>query len=186
VTITPEPASPIAGAAVSSSALRAAIGKAAPLLFAALYALLAIPALIDIGIPLPALAISALLAAALVALSVIDLATMRLPDAITLPLIIAGPPIAWALGWDDPLWRFVGAGGGFLALFAVAEGYRALRGRAGLGLGDAKLFAAAGAWLGIGGLPSVLLWACGIALAGVVSGWFGSTARYEPCLRQSE
>jgi leader peptidase (prepilin peptidase)/N-methyltransferase len=135
--------------------------------FAALYALLALPAVIDIGLPLPVLAISLLLAGALIALSVIDVATMRLPDAITLPLTVAGPLIAWATGWDEPLWRVVSAGVGFLALFAVAEGYRALRGRAGLGLGDAKLFAAAGGWLGMGALPSVLMWGCGIALAGV-------------------
>jgi leader peptidase (prepilin peptidase)/N-methyltransferase len=42
-----------------------------------------------------------------------------------------------------------------------------LRHRAGLGLGDAKLFAAAGAWLGPAGLPSVLVWACGAALIAV-------------------
>jgi leader peptidase (prepilin peptidase) / N-methyltransferase len=33
-----------------------------------------------------------------------------------------------------------------------------MRGQAGLGLGDAKLFAAAGAWAGLEGLASVLLY----------------------------
>ena len=142
--------------------------KAAPFLLSVLYALVAIPALHAIGPLLPVILIAALLAAGLIALSVIDLATMRLPDAITLPIILAGPPIAWVMGWDDPLWRILSAAIGFLALFGVAEGYRMLRGRAGLGRGDAKLFAGAGAWLGMGALPSVLLWACGIALTGVV------------------
>jgi leader peptidase (prepilin peptidase)/N-methyltransferase len=168
VTVTPEPAPPIAETAANEPAPRPVFRKSAPYLFGALYALLAIPVLLDIDVPATALVISVLLAATLVALSVIDLATMRLPDVLTLPLVITGPPVAWALGWDDPLWRLASAATGFLVLFAVAEGYRALRGRAGLGLGDAKLFAAAGAWLGMGALPSVLLWACGVALAGVV------------------
>jgi leader peptidase (prepilin peptidase)/N-methyltransferase len=143
-------------------------GKTAIALFIGLYVLLALPAILDAGLPLPVLLISGLLAAALIALSVIDLATMRLPDVITVPLIVAGPVLAWVFGWDDLLWGLVSAAAGFAALFFVAEGYRALRGRPGLGLGDAKLFAAAGAWLGIGGLPSVLLWGCGIALATVL------------------
>ncbi len=166
MTAGPEPASPPADASASAPASRAT-AKTAPA-FAALYALLALPAAINVGLPLPVLAMSLLLAGALIALSVIDIATLRLPDAITLPLTVAGPLIAWATGWDEPLWRILSAAVGFLALFAVAEGYRALRGPAGLGLGDAKLFAAAGGWLGMGALPSVLMWGCGIALAGVV------------------
>jgi leader peptidase (prepilin peptidase)/N-methyltransferase len=43
----------------------------------------------------------------------------------------------------------------------------AVRNRAGIGLGDAKLFAAAGAWLGLAALPSVMLWTCGVALVAV-------------------
>ena len=43
--------------------------------------------------------------------------------------------------------------------------YRRLRGRDGLGLGDAKLLAAAGAWLGLASLPWVVLAA---ALLGLV------------------
>lgn len=37
---------------------------------------------------------------------------------------------------------------GFLAFYLIATLYRRLRGYDGLGLGDAKLLAAAGAWLG--------------------------------------
>jgi leader peptidase (prepilin peptidase)/N-methyltransferase len=146
----------------------AAEGQAAALILALVYAALALIAMREGSMPVPALAASAMLAAALIALSVIDWLTFRLPDAITLPLILAGPALALAFGWDGVPWRFASAAAGFLALFAVAHGYRALRGRAGLGLGDAKLFAAAGAWLGMEGLPSVLLWACVMALCGVV------------------
>jgi leader peptidase (prepilin peptidase)/N-methyltransferase len=44
------------------------------------------------------------------------------------------------------------------------EAYRRLRRREGLGQGDAKLFAAAGAWLGIAALPQVVLLAALAAL----------------------
>ena len=46
--------------------------------------------------------------------------------------------------------------------------YSRVRGRDGLGLGDAKLFAASGAWLGLEGLPAVLLVACGAAIVALL------------------
>ncbi|WP_088343238.1 MULTISPECIES: A24 family peptidase [Rhodomicrobium] len=141
---------------------------AAPILLGGAYLLLALAVLSRDAMPAGVLAATAVLGAALVALSVIDLRTMRLPDAITLPLVATGPLLTFALGWDDPLWRIAAAAAGFLALYALARAYRALRGRPGLGLGDAKLFAAAGAWLGLEGLPSVMLWASGVALAAVL------------------
>ena len=114
------------------------------------------------------LAVSAALCVALLALSIIDLRSYRLPDAITLPLIAAGPLLAYLLGWGDPLWHIGSAIAGYLLLFAVARAYALLRGRDGLGLGDAKLFAASGAWLGLGALPSVLLWASGLAIVTIL------------------
>jgi leader peptidase (prepilin peptidase)/N-methyltransferase len=45
-----------------------------------------------------------------------------------------------------------------------------------MGLGDAKLLAASGAWLGAEGLPGVLLWASGSALVGIlIARWRGET-----------
>ncbi len=54
----------------------------------------------------------------------------------------------------------------------MAGPYRQLRGRDGLGLGDAKLLAAAGAWLGVESLPWLLLIAAllGLAMALVRAG----------------
>jgi len=66
---------------------------------------------------------------------------------------------------DDVADRVPGAALGYLFLAGVAWAYRRLRGREGLGLGDAKLFAAAGAWVGAFALPSVLLGAAVSALA---------------------
>jgi leader peptidase (prepilin peptidase)/N-methyltransferase len=107
--------------------------------------------------PLPALLVAAigwmLLAAALV-----DRRTLLLPDLLTLPLGASGLVAAWAgLAPVSVLASLAGALLGFSATALIGELYRRLRGREGLGLGDAKLLAAAGAWLGPQRLPLVLL-----------------------------
>ena len=102
---------------------------------------------------------------ALLALALIDLRHFLLPDVLTLPLIPAGLAVAWLVDPAKLLSHAIGAAAGFLAFAALAWGYRRLRGREGLGLGDAKLFAAAGAWVSWIGLGSVLLWAALPALA---------------------
>lgn len=86
----------------------------------------------------------ALLGWGLLALLALDAEHHWLPDRITLPLLALG---LW-LGAGDFTDRLLGAaiGGGGLLLLAL--GYRALRGRDGMGLGDVKLMAALGAWLG--------------------------------------
>ncbi len=101
----------------------------------------------------------------LLALGWIDLRTWLLPDALTLPLIIAGLAASVALDPDQLTQRALGAALGYLSLAAIAALYRALRGREGLGGGDAKLLAASGAWLGVATLPEVILLAAIAALA---------------------
>lgn len=109
----------------------------------------------------PVLLASLVLGWTLLVLAAVDVAVFRLPDVLTLPLTAAGLLAAWLLpaadGWPDHLAGSV-AGYGFLALFAWS--FRKLRGYDGLGMGDAKLMAAAGAWLGWRALPSVLLLGC--------------------------
>lgn len=140
------------------------------LFFAAVYAMLAWPVLCAESMTWVTFAVSAALGVALVSLSTIDVRTYRLPDLITLPLIATGPMLAWTFGWQDgPEWRIAAAAAGFLLLYAVAWIYERMRGRAGLGLGDAKLFAAAGAWLSAEGLTTVMLWATGVALLAVLA-----------------
>ena len=86
----------------------------------------------------------------------IDFKRMILPDWLTLPLIPAGLALAWAQ--EQPLpERVIGAVAGYAAFAGIAWIYRRWRGRDGLGLGDAKLLAAAGAWTGWASLPSVVL-----------------------------
>jgi leader peptidase (prepilin peptidase) / N-methyltransferase len=103
------------------------------------------------------------LAVALVALSEFDRRTFRLPDLITIPLALCGV-LAAALMGNGVLWHLFSAALGLALILLVDWGYRAWRGFDGIGLGDAKLFAASGAWLGAQALPSVLLWACVSAL----------------------
>jgi leader peptidase (prepilin peptidase)/N-methyltransferase len=101
----------------------------------------------------------------LLALGWIDLRRWLLPDALTLPLIIAGLAAAFLFNPDLLTERALGAALGYLSLMAIAALYRALRGREGLGGGDAKLLAASGAWLGAAALPQVILLAALSALA---------------------
>ncbi|HEX3429913.1 MAG TPA: A24 family peptidase [Rhizomicrobium sp.] len=94
----------------------------------------------------------------LLLLAAIDWRVQLLPDVLTLPLMLAGlvASFVFPLG----LWRdhAIGAAAGFAALALVAWLYHRLRKREGLGLGDAKLSAAIGAWIGWQGLPTVVLW----------------------------
>jgi leader peptidase (prepilin peptidase)/N-methyltransferase len=105
----------------------------------------------------------------LITLAVLDWRHFWLPDALTLPLAFLGLTLGmWVT--DVPFVdRVVGAAAGYGALLALALGYRALRGREGLGLGDAKLLGATGAWLGWRALPFVLLVACLVALLTVLA-----------------
>lgn len=107
---------------------------------------------------------SAVLLGGLLALSVIDICSFRLPDWLTLPLIPAGLLAAWWLG-DGILWHLAGAIIGYAGLVALELAYRSVRGRDGLGRGDAKLLAVGGAWCGAALLPVILLVA---SIAGLV------------------
>jgi leader peptidase (prepilin peptidase) / N-methyltransferase len=100
----------------------------------------------------------------LLALGWIDLRCWLLPDALTLPLIIAGLAAAFLFNPDQLTDRALGAALGYLSLIAIARLYRKWRGREGLGGGDAKLLASSGAWLGAAALPQVVLFAALSAL----------------------
>jgi leader peptidase (prepilin peptidase) / N-methyltransferase len=100
---------------------------------------------------------SSLLGWLLLALALIDLRSFLLPDFLTLPLLGSGLLVAQALDSSTTLPHVLGAAIGFLAIVTIRQVYWMLRGREGIGLGDAKLMAAAGAWVSWEGLPSVLL-----------------------------
>jgi leader peptidase (prepilin peptidase) / N-methyltransferase len=133
--------------------------------------------------PGPLLWVSVGLAWALLLLTAIDVAVYRLPDAITLPLIATGLAVSYTVLPDQPVIdHAVGACVGFAMLWLLSIGFRFWRGKDGLGLGDAKLTAAAGAWLGWAALPSVILIASlgGILMYGVSAVLRGRSALSAP------
>ena len=83
----------------------------------------------------------------LFALFAIDLEHHLLPNAITLPGIVAG--FLFSL-FTEPGWQasLIGAVAGGGALFAIAEAYYRVRREEGLGMGDVKMLAMIGAFLG--------------------------------------
>lgn len=86
-----------------------------------------------------------------------DLDRFQIPNYLTVPLIIAGLVLAVLDIGAVPTVNLVGAVVGY-AIFALIGGYYFHRhGIEGLGLGDAKLAAAAGAWLGWQHLPMFVL-----------------------------
>jgi leader peptidase (prepilin peptidase)/N-methyltransferase len=95
----------------------------------------------------PLLAARLLFACALVVLFAIDLEHQILPNVITLPGIAVG--LAFALV-GPPGWRasLLGAALGGGVLYAIAAGYYYVRHEDGLGMGDVKMLAMIGAFLG--------------------------------------
>jgi leader peptidase (prepilin peptidase)/N-methyltransferase len=131
--------------------------------------LIALTAIAAFGWTNEALAIS-VFGFALLALAFIDLETGYLPDAITLPLIAAGlgaNAFALIVPFTDAV---IGAAVGYAALQGVALAYKRLRGREGLGEGDAKLLAAIGAFGGWSILPFVVFAGAAATLAVAVFG----------------
>lgn len=108
---------------------------------------------------------SCLLGWMLLALAVSDLRHQLLPDFLTLPLLVIGLASAAVLAPDELPSRLLGAVIGFIALALLREAYWILRAREGIGLGDAKLLAAAGAWIGWQELAGAILVAALGALA---------------------
>ena len=112
---------------------------------------------------------------ALAALAIIDFRNFILPDLLTLPLLLCGLGVAWVLDPEAFVWHGIAALTGFVVFAGLGWVYHRLRGREGLGLGDAKLLAAAGAWVSLTGLPSVVLWgslsALAFALFNGLRGW---------------
>lgn len=110
------------------------------------------------------------LAAVLLVLSAIDLEHQRIPDRITYPAI----PLAFLLGRLDGYASFwqagIGLAGGYLLIRVISDGYYYLTGREGLGYGDGKLLAIAGAYLGYRALPWILLIAS-VSGALILLGW---------------
>ena len=127
------------------------------------------------------------LGAALLLLSYIDLRTGLLPDILTWPLVAFG--LGYAIHEGELIFALAGAVVGYTLIAGLALVWRRTRGYEGIGLGDAKLLAAGGAWVGVLNLPVVLLIASGagllVALSVSVKSRFpqeGTAIAFGPCL----
>lgn len=91
--------------------------------------------------------------------SVIDLEHQIIPDVLSLPMIALTPLVVYLhpdLDWKSSLWGVLLGGGLF---YMVAWIYYLVRRESGLGLGDVKLLAAIGGWLGYQSILSTIFWA---------------------------
>lgn len=121
------------------------------------------------GVPLvlldgPGAVMAAALAVVLVVIARIDLSRMVIYDVLSLPLIPAGLLTTWFTDPDATAAHTAAAVAAPAAVWALTRVYRRLRGLDGLGGGDLRLLAVAGAWVGPAGLPAVLLTASGLGL----------------------
>ena len=89
-----------------------------------------------------------LFAAACLALMMIDAEHHILPNAITLPGIAVGLAASFVNPRVTPVTAAVGAALGWALPWALAAAYRRLRRREGIGMGDLKMLAMIGAFLG--------------------------------------
>ncbi len=138
--------------------------------FAGLNLLLVLPILLGHGLPERVLLASVGLGLTLALLAAFDFDQFRLPDALTWPLGLAGLGATAWIGAAPVLQHAAAALAAGLSLWLVGAIYHRMRGRQGLGLGDVKLFAALGAWIGPEGLASALLLACLAALTALLAG----------------
>jgi leader peptidase (prepilin peptidase)/N-methyltransferase len=104
-------------------------------------------------------------AALLVDLAEEDYKTGLLPNQLTMSLLLVGlafAPWATGMGWTNSLLGALVGGG--LALAVIAASAK-MTGKAGWGVGDLKLLAALGAWVGWYGVLPVVLFSSVLAVA---------------------
>jgi leader peptidase (prepilin peptidase)/N-methyltransferase len=97
--------------------------------------------------------LGAFLAALMLAIAITDSGRYIIPNeltgaAVALALLRAGT-VGPEAGWRAAIWAASRAAAVAVPLFALMVGYRRWRGRDGLGLGDIKLAAVAGAWVSL-------------------------------------
>lgn len=116
--------------------------------------------------------VSCLLGLAMLAIALADSRWFIVPDVLSLPAILIGllasgrllDPSSSALVSSH---HVIGMVAGGVAFWLIRVAYARIRQQEGLGLGDVKLAAAAGAWVGWQDLANVVLLASSLALAAI-------------------
>ena len=121
-----------------------------------LTALLSLVVAINFGVSWQTLA-GLVLTWSLVAMAMIDLHKMILPDDITLPVLWLGLLLSLFNIFTDPVSSIIGAVAGYMTLWMVYQTFKLLTGKEGMGYGDFKLLALFGAWFGWEQLPLVII-----------------------------
>ena len=106
---------------------------------------------------------------ALLCLSFIDYDHQYLPDNITLPLLWLGLLVNLNGLFVDIQSAVIGSMLGYLVLWSIYKIFKLLTSKEGMGYGDFKLLAVAGAWLGWQMLPAIIL------ISSMVGACFGIT-----------
>lgn len=162
---------PLASFVVSRGRCRHCGAAIPPALPVAELAALAMGAVAAWAMPGPAALAGALLGWWLMAVAWLDWRTSWLPHGLSWPLAGLGLGAA-ALGLTPvgPADAAIGALAGFGAMSVLRLAWRRLRGHEGMGAGDPPLAAATGAWVGWALLPTTLLAAAMLGLAGAALG----------------
>lgn len=112
---------------------------------------------------------AAVFSSLLLVLALVDAAHFLLPDQLTYLTISLGLAASFGVSWTTPLGSAVGAAAGAAALLLLIGVWYLLRRVRGMGLGDVKMLAGVGAFLGPYGMLLTLFLAC---LFGAVVGLF--------------
>ncbi len=128
-----------------------------------LTAILSIWVLSHFGITLATLP-ALLLTWGLIALSFIDLEKQILPDTLIYILLWLGLLLSLLNLFTPSFSAITGAVFGYLLIWATGWVYKLIRKREGMGLGDAKLLALFGAWLGVDSILNIIIVAVVLAL----------------------
>ena len=138
-------------------------------------ALLAVIGSSLLAVPGPDGLFGALLGSLMLSIAIVDAGRYLIPNRLTGAALVLGLLRAAAIGpeagWAAVLWVAFRALAIALSLLVLMAGYRRWRGRDGLGLGDVKLAAVAGAWLGFVTIAAVIELAAisGLAAYGINS-----------------
>lgn len=103
---------------------------------------------------------AAVFSSLLLVLAVIDAAHFLLPDRLTYLTLGLGLAASFGVSWTTPLGSALGAAAGAAALLLLIGVWYLLRRVRGMGLGDVKMLAGVGAFLGLYGMLLTLFLAC--------------------------